>query len=431
MTKDKKTTDEAVKAPIDGRKFADFDLNKYLIQALDDKWYDTPTEIQMKTLDAFGEWKNIVGQSQTGTWKTAAFVLPILNAIRTRDRVPQVLILAPTRELAHQIRDEVFELSKHLYMKSMCAFGGQSKRRQIEQLEKWPQVIIGTVGRVKDLIDMKKLRLNTIEYFILDEVDRMLDMWFIDDIDYIRSRCLNLKQTLTYSATVPSELKSLLDRYMWDDYTTIKIKAVDVVATKVDHMFMDVSEFKKYDTLKRLLKEYPDDKTIVFAETKRLVDDLANQLSQDGFDAISLHGDMEQRDRFATLKKIKNDDLRILVATDVAARWLNMNQIDLVINFQVPNDPESYVHRIGRTARAWAEGKAIMFVSGDEMSGVHSIEKRNKITIKKVDHTRAELPRSEFRKRSWWGKRKRQGKSRYRSPGTGYKWWGNRGRNSR
>jgi len=243
-----------------------------------------------------------------------------LNAIDTKRRVPQVLILAPTRELAHQIRDEVFELSKYMYMKSMCAFGGQSKRRQIEQLEKGAQVVIGTVGRVKDLIDMKKLKLTDIDYFILDEVDRMLDMGFIDDIDYIRSRAINIKQALTFSATIPKELKELLHRYIGEDYTSIKVKAQDVVATKVDHMFMEVASFKKFDTLKWMLKEFPDHKTIVFAETKRLVDDLANQLTQDGFDAIALHGDMEQRDRFATLKKIKNDDLRILVATDVAAR---------------------------------------------------------------------------------------------------------------
>jgi len=427
MTKTPNTKEES---PINARTFKDFDLNKYLLTALEKKGYDTPTEIQLKTLDAFSNGKHIAGQSQTGTGKTAAFLLPVLNALDTQKRAPQVLILAPTRELAHQIRDEVFELSKYMYMKSVCCYGGQSKRWQIEQLEKGPQVIIGTVGRVKDLIDMKKIRLSDINYFILDEVDRMLDMWFIDDIDYIWSRCLNIKQALTYSATMPHELKSLLSKYIGDDYTSIKIAPQKVVASKVDHVFMEVPAFKKYEALKWLLTENPEHKTIVFAETKRLVDDLAQQLIGDGFDAIALHGDMEQRDRFKTLKKIKNNDLRILVATDVAARWLNMNQIDLVVNFEVPNDPESYVHRIWRTARAGAEGKAVMLVSSGEYNALHSIEKRNKITLKKVDHEGKELVRSDQRRWGWWGRRK--WRSRYRKPGSGgYRgnrwWWGSRG----
>ncbi len=424
MTK-KEITEEA---SLDARVFKDFELNKYLQQALDEKGYETPTEIQIKTLDAFWSGNNIVGQSQTGTGKTAAFLLPVLNSLDTQKRAPQVLILAPTRELAHQIRDEVFTLSKYMYMKSMCAFWGQSKRRQIEQLEKWPQVIIWTVGRVKDLIDMKKLKLSDIEYFILDEVDRMLDMWFIDEIDYIWSRCLNLKQSLTFSATIPLELKDLLNRYMGDSYESIKVAPQKIVASKVDHMFMEVASFKKFDVLKWMLKDHNEHKTIIFAETKKLVDDLAQQLTADWFDAIALHGDMDQRDRFKTLKKIKNNDLRILVATDVAARWLNMNQIDLVINFEVPRDPESYVHRIWRTARAWAEGKAVMFVSWDEYSAVHSIEKRNKMTIKKVDHEGNEVQRTDQKRRWGWGRWK--WRSRYRKPGSG--WWGYRWRgNSR
>ncbi len=425
------------KDAIDARTFKDFDLNKYLLQALDEKWYTTPTEIQQKTLDAFAWWGHIVWQSQTWTWKTAAFCLPVLNALDSRRREPQVLILAPTRELAHQIRDEVFGLSKFMYMKSMVAMWGQSKRRQIEQLEKWPQVVIWTVWRVKDLIEMRKIIPSTFDYFILDEVDRMLDMWFIDEIDEIWSRCINVKQALTFSATIPHELKDLLHRYIWDDYTKINIAPQEIVASKVDHMFMEVPAFKKYDALKFVLDKHPEDKTIVFAETKKMVDDLANQLKQEGYEAIALHWDMEQRDRFQTLKKIKTDELRILVATDVAARWLNMNQINLVINFEVPRDPESYVHRIWRTARAWAEGKAIMFVSNDEYKAVHAVEKRNNLTIKKIDHTWAELPRNEFRWRSGWGRGWRSWwwwRSRYRKPGSGggasYRWvreWGRTG----
>jgi len=274
-----------------------------------------------------------------------------LNAIDTRLRAPQVLILAPTRELASQIRDEVFELSKHMYMRSEVVTGGSSKRRQINMLEKGPQVVIGTVGRVKDLIDMGKLRLNDVKYFILDEVDRMLDMGFIEDIEYIWSRSINIDQVLSFSATMPRELKSLLEHYIGKDYEQISVAPQKVVAAKVDHMFIDAPTFKKFEMLKHILDTHPDQKAIIFAETKRGVDELAYMLNKDGHEALALHGDMEQRDRFRTLKAIKNPDhpVKILVATDVAARGLNMKNVDIVINFEVPRDPESYVHRIGRT----------------------------------------------------------------------------------
>lgn len=196
---------------------------------------------------------------------------------------------------------------------------------------------------------------------------------------------------------MPTELRSLLHHYIGTDYEEIKAKAQNVVASKVDHMFLDAPTFKKFEMLKAILDTDKTQKAIIFAETKRGVDELARMLYKEGYDAIALHGDMEQRDRFRTLKAIKNPDhpSNILVATDVAARGLNMNNVDMVINFEVPRDPESYVHRVGRTGRAGAEGKAVMLVSNDEYKSLHAIERKNKITIKKVDHERNELQRTD------------------------------------
>lgn len=382
--------------------FSELWLHEKLLQALDEKGYETPTEIQEKAIQAFSTGKHIVWQSQTWSGKTAAFVLPVLNAINPRLRAPQVLILAPTRELAAQIRDEVFELSKHMYVRSVSVFGGTSKRKQIEILERGPQIIVGTPGRVADLIDMRKIKLQDIDYFILDEVDRMLDMWFIDTIRQIRQRLDTVKQVMTFSATIPDELQGIIGEYIGteDEYVSIKVSQKIMVDT-VNHMFMEVNDFRKYEILKSLLEVNPDMKTVVFAETKRKVDDLARMLKKDWFRADSLHGDMDQRDRFHTLKWIKSDHTRILVATDVAARWLNMKSVWLVLNFEVPTDSESYIHRVGRTARAGKEGTAIMLVDPSEYKYLHAIERRNKLTIQRVAEDGQEVERTDNKRRRW------------------------------
>jgi ATP-dependent RNA helicase DeaD len=257
--------------------FKDLGLPDFLLRALDDRGYDIPTEIQEKTIKAFSSGKHIVGQSQTGSGKTAAFVLPMLQAINTRQREPQVLMLAPTRELAAQIREEIFSLSKYMRMMSLCAVGGTSKRKQVRILRKGPQIVVGTPGRIEDLLDSHVLKPGSIDYFILDEVDRMLDMGFIESIRRIWQRLDTVKQTMTFSATLPKEAKHLLSDFIGNDYTTIKISE-EVVVDKVDHTFLNLQQYDKYAFLTELLNNNPDFKVLIFAETKRRVDQLASKL---------------------------------------------------------------------------------------------------------------------------------------------------------
>lgn len=395
-------------------KFTEFGLSRTLTKALADKGYEDATEIQEKTLLAFKEGTHIVGQSQTWSGKTAAFVLPILNSIDTRLREPQALILAPTRELAAQIRDEVYELSKGMYMRSVACFGWLSKRRQIQQLKMGPQIVIGTPWRIYDLIDNKFLKVKHMDYFVLDEVDRMLDMGFVDTIQDIWNKINAVKQVLFFSATLPTEVNALINEFIGDEYTMIKVEGQIMVNT-VDHMFMAINQDRKYEVLKGLLTANAEAKIVLFVERKYDAHDLALRMEWDGFMVDSLHGDMDQRDRFATLRKIKNDDIRILVATDVAARWLNMNQIDLVMNYDVPRDPESYIHRVWRTGRAGRTGVAIMLVDRSEWKFLHAIERRNKLKIKQVTAAGEEVERTDrpqARGRSKYSRYRRWGSNR-------------------
>lgn len=413
-------------------KFSESGLDPKLLKALADAGYDDATEIQEKTLAIFDDGKHLLGQSQTGSGKTAAFVLPVLNKIDSNKRSPQVLILAPTRELASQIRDEVFMLSKHMYMRSVACFGGLSKRKQIQELKKWPQVVVGTPGRVFDLLDSRHLKVQDIDYFILDEVDRMVDMGFIDSIRDIWNKLDTVKQVLAYSATMPTEVTGLIEDFIGKEYEIIKVDQKIVVDT-VDHMFISVPSRDKYWLLKEFLNNNEGMKTLVFTETKRGADNLAYDLDNDWFSVDALHGDMDQRDRFKTLSRIKNGEVNVLVATDVAARGLNMNDVKLVFNYEVPNDPESYIHRIGRTARAGKSGHAVMFVSREEMRKLHAIERINKLRIKEISRAGEEIERTDKVQRGtrkgWWGRGPRD---KYKfSRGWGWSRWGSSGGNSR
>lgn len=411
-------------------KFSDFGLDPKILAWLKDMGYEEPTEVQEKTLSLFSKGKNILWQSQTWTGKTGAFVIPVLNKIDTNKREPQVLILAPTRELAAQIRDEVFEISKHMYMKSVSCFGGLSKRRQVQELKKWPQVVVWTPWRVYHLIKEWHLKTKNIEYFVLDEVDRMLDMWFIESIQEIWETMDQsmIKQVLTYSATLPKEVLSLVREFVWTDYEHIKVEG-EVIVDAVNHMFMEVNKRDKYRVLKGLAEVNKWFKILVFTETKRGADDLAESLKMDKFAVDSLHGDMEQRERFKTLNTIKNDKINILVATDVAARGLNMNKVDLVVNYDVPNDPESYVHRIWRTARAGRKGSAIMFVDRREYDSLHSVERAAEIKIERIDEAWNVVKRTD--KPSRWRRRWSRNYNKYSKNGRGRGRWRGWRNNSR
>jgi len=376
-------------------------LNADLIKALDDIGYKEPTKIQFDVISEANNWKNIIWQSQTWTGKTAAFVLSLLQNIDLNKRWTQALIIAPTRELVTQIKDEIFKLSKYHRVKSLAVFWWSPIYKQIDLIRKWQDIVIWTPWRVIDLIERKVLKLEHINYFVLDEVDRMLDMWFIDDIDFIWSWLTNLKQVFSFSATITPAIKTIIEKYLWINYTFIK--STDAITTeKIDHSFLETPMINKYELLNKFIKKHKSEKTIVFVQMKVDTEKLAMKLNEDWFKASFLNGDMRQRERFKALKDFQEWLTNIFVVTDVAARWLNMKNIELVVNFDVPTDPESYIHRIGRTWRAWAEWKAIMFVSWWEKYAFKNIEKTNKITIKQVNTEGEEIERKEERSTSRW-----------------------------
>ena len=363
--------------------------------------YETPTKIQEEVIREFLLGKNIIGQSQTGTGKTAAFIISLLERIDPKKPGVQALILAPTRELVTQIRDEIVALSTAMNVKSLPVYGGSPIFKQIDLLRRGQTIVVGTPGRVIDLIERRALKIAEVNYFVLDEVDRMLDMGFIDDIDFIWGNITNVQQALAFSATITPEMKNIVQKYLGVDYTYIK--ATDsITVDKIDHSFVDVPHIDKYDALKRFVTAHESKKTIVFVQMKRDTEVLSEKLLHDGLRAACLNGDMRQRERFKALRDFQEGKVDIFVVTDVAARGLNVKNIDLVVNFDVPNDPESYIHRIGRTGRAGAEGRAIMFVARDEQFLFKNIERRNKITIRQIDlaGNKVERVRSDDRRSS-------------------------------
>ncbi|MDD5377473.1 MAG: DEAD/DEAH box helicase [Candidatus Gracilibacteria bacterium] len=364
--------------------FSELGLDEKVLAALTKNGYTEATKIQEEVIKAAMAGKSIIGQSQTGTGKTAAFVIPLLQKIDANIRKPQVIVLAPTRELAMQIREEFFKLSFGTYLRSVAVYGGSNIRAQREALESGPQVVVATTGRLIDLIERRFIDLSHVQYLVLDEVDRMLDMGFIDDIDMIWSRLPNVKQSMTFSATIPQEVNNLLAKYVGDGYESIKATE-NLMVSKIDHAFIEVPHFEKYEMLKKYVQDHKDVKIVVFCRMKHETEDIADMLERDGFSTGCLHGDMQQRDRTRSLKRFQDGFCNVFITTDVAARGLNMKDIMLVVNYNVPEDPEAYIHRIGRTGRAGAEGKAIMFVTSGERNLLGNIERRNKITLKQID----------------------------------------------
>ena len=349
----------------------------------------TPTPIQAWVIPFALEWKHIVGQSNTGTWKTAGFVLPILQKVDAKKRAVQAIIIAPTRELANQIREDVYNYSSNIWTRSLAVYGNSNIFKQREILQRWVQVVVWTPWRLIDLIDRRYMRVDQVQTIVLDEVDKMLDMGFIDDIKYLLETVPH-DQLMTFSATITPEINWIIEQFTGNEYEFIKTSQ-DVNIDKLNHAYMAVHHTQKYDKLKKYLDDNKDKKVIIFTQTKINTQNLLDKLLDDWYDVWALHWDMHQRDRFNTIKDMKSWDLKTLIATDVASRGLNLNDIALVINYDVPQDPESYVHRIWRTARAWAQWEAIMFVSAAEFNSVRAIERTNKIKIKEIDEEWKEI----------------------------------------
>ncbi|NJE08856.1 DEAD/DEAH box helicase [Thermococcus sp. M39] len=345
------------------------------------KGFSEPTDIQREVIPLFlrGD-ADIVGQSQTGTGKTASFALPLVDVINEYEREVQAIILTPTRELALQVTDEIKSLRGKKRIRVLSVYGGQPIGPQIRSLRKGAHIVVGTPGRVLDHIRRGTLRLDGIQYFILDEADRMLDMGFIDDIRAIFRETPRNKRVLMFSATMPREVLRLAKRYM-KEYELIRTSSDEPVPELVEQEYIEVVPARKISVLKRILnsKFYG----IIFCQTKRETRILAEKLARMGYSAEALNGDMSQRSRERTLMRFKRRKINILVATDVAARGIDVQDITHIVNYSLPQNAEMYIHRIGRTGRAGKRGKAITFIMPGEYRRLRYIESVAKVSIKK------------------------------------------------
>ena len=363
-------------------EFKKLGLGDKTIKALSKKGYEKPTPIQALTIPALldGE-KDIIGQAQTGTGKTAAFSLPILERFEP-GKVVQAIVLAPTRELAIQVAEEMNSLANGKKIRITPVYGGQSIEFQIRQLKKGTDIIVGTPGRVMDLMDRKLIKLDNLKYFILDEADEMLNMGFLEDVEKILESTNDDKRMLFFSATMPNEILKVAKKHM-RDYEVLAVKTRELTTDLTDQIYFEVHERDKFEALCRIIDLTKDFYGIVFCRTKNDVNDVVGKLNDRGYDAEGLHGDISQNYREVTLKRFKAKKINVLVATDVAARGIDVNDLSHVINYSIPQEAESYVHRIGRTGRAGKEGTAITFITPQEYRRLLQIQKIVKTEIRK------------------------------------------------
>jgi len=364
------------------RKFYDFGLSDAVLNSLADMGFEEPTPIQKAALPPALEGRDIVGQAQTGTGKTAAFGIPIVERGR-KGKAPYAIVVVPTRELAVQVAQELNKIGRNREVLSVPIYGGQSIERQIWSLKKGVNVVVGTPGRLLDHIRRKTLSLKEIRIVVLDEADEMLNMGFIEDIEKILKETPEKRQTMLFSATMPEEIRRIAMRYM-NSPENVRVSATDIVVTKIKQVFYEVREEDKMKALTRLLDVEGPSLTLLFCHTKREVDEVSGKLQQMGYYAGAIHGDFTQTHRDEMMKKFKKGDIDILVATDVAARGLDIPDVSHVINYSIPQDPDGYVHRIGRTGRAGKSGIAITFVTPREYRQLKLIEKSARTTISKA-----------------------------------------------
>ncbi|KAB2953116.1 DEAD/DEAH box helicase [Heliorestis acidaminivorans] len=336
--------------------------------------FEEPTPIQEKTIPPALEGKDLIGQAQTGTGKTAAFGIPIINKVMTRPEGLQAVVLAPTRELAIQVAEELNRISDKSEIHCLPIYGGQDITRQIRALKKKPQIIVATPGRLMDHMRRKTIRLQEIQVLVLDEADEMLNMGFYEDVEKIMEETPKQKQILLFSATMPRQIQNLANRFM-NEPLLITIKAKEVTIPLVEQHYIEVQERDKFDILCRLIDIQSPELSIVFGRTKRRVDELTEALKKRGYFAEGIHGDLTQGKRDSVLRQFRSGTVDILVATDVAARGLDITGVTHVYNFDIPQDSESYVHRIGRTGRAGQSGIAISFAIPRELEHLRSIER--------------------------------------------------------
>lgn len=355
-------------------KFSEVNLQPEILAAIEAVGYVDMTPIQAESMPQVLAGKDVLGQAQTGTGKTAAFGVPAVQQANHDDNFISTLVISPTRELAIQTRDEIAKFGHDKGIRTMVVYGGSDMGRQIRDLRKPPQILVGTPGRLFDHIRRGNVKFDQLKTLVLDEADEMLDMGFLEDISQIVHSLPKERQTLLFSATMPKNILNIANAFMTNP-VTIKIKAKELTADLIDQYYVKARDNEKFDYLTRLIDIQKPELALVFGRTKRRIDELTRGLKVRGFKAEGIHGDLSQQKRMSVLKMFKNGDIQILVATDVAARGLDIRGVTHVYNYDIPQDPDSYVHRIGRTGRAGREGIAVTFVTSREMDYLKDIEK--------------------------------------------------------
>jgi ATP-dependent RNA helicase DeaD len=366
------------------KKFEDYHLSEDIRRALTVLKYDNPTDVQREVIPKALENLDLVVKSQTGSGKTASFAIPICEMMEWEERKPQTLILTPTRELAVQVRDDVTNIGRFKRIKAMAVYGKEPFSKQKEELKQKTHVVVGTPGRTIDHIERGTLELDKIKYLIIDEADEMLNMGFIDEVEAIIKELPENRVTMVFSATLPKDVENLCHRYMKDPIH-IAIAATGVTTNTIEHAVIEVKDEEKVSLLKDLTVVENPDSCIIFCRTKENVENVYAELEKANYSCERLHGGLEQEDRFGVMDGFKMGNFRYLVATDVAARGIDIDNVTLIINYDVPMEKESYVHRTGRTGRAGNKGKAITFATPYEEKFVKAIERYIGFEIPKMD----------------------------------------------
>lgn len=424
--------------------FKELGLSAEVLRALDENGFKDPFPIQELSIPLILKGMDVIGQAHTGTGKTAAFSLPILNNIKRNGPI-QALILVPTRELAMQVTNEIRKFSKYVGIRTLAVYGGQSMSLQITQLRKGVQIVVATPGRLIDHVKRGTIQLEAAKFVVLDEADRMLDMGFIDDIKFILFYVDEDRQTCLFSATIPPEISRLARDYMKNPHE-VKLNEEEISLDTIDQSYLIVEERQKFKHLCNFIKIRDEKQTLVFAATKQRTQRLAIELKQQGLRAITIHGDLSQKQRDDSMHRFRTGSEDILVATDIAARGIDVPAIGHVINYDIPDDPLIYFHRIGRTARAGGTGKAISLVSQDRVDDFTRILKNTELPIKRLnDEMGIEVPRIQSHPRTNWrrnsgyggrygsggGYRNRQGSNRFSSADTSRRRYGYGARSER
>lgn len=375
-------------------RFSDLILSKEVLQAIDDMGFESPSEVQEATIPLILEGRDVLAQAQTGTGKTASFGIPMIEGIEDKRHDLQGLVLVPTRELARQVSDELKKLAKYKkFINIVPIYGGADMSKQLRDLKKGANIVVGTPGRVMDHMKRKTIVLDDLKFLTLDEADEMFDMGFRDDMKTIIEKTNPHRQTLFFSATFDNDIKEFSRLYQVDPAKVI-IEKKELTAEKIEQFYLELNRNMKTEILNRLILIHKPKKSIIFCNTKRMVEALEVEIAQRGYKVDSLHGDMRQSSRDNVMKKFRNGIIDVLIATDVAARGLDVSDIDLVFNYDLPQQAEYYVHRIGRTARAGKKGASFTFVTSKDYPKFREIEKYANIKMEKIKlPTKADVER--------------------------------------